>query len=113
MKKLKYVKYIKTFESFNHLNENFFKNLLDKITGKKKEPVKPGEFDGLTDEQAQEIYNEIKSRIGKPTDEDNERYLAARDQDATSMMISSHLQTLNKLEDKFPNIDFEANFRKK
>ena len=82
------------------LQENIFKNLLDKLTGEKKEPVRPGEFDGLTDEQAQRIYDEIKRTVGKP----DKNYFDSYDQDATSMMITSYLQTLRRLEDKYPNI---------
>ena len=82
------------------LQENIFKNILNKLTGKNKEPIRKGEFDGLTDEQAQKIYDELKRMVGKP----DKNYYDSYDQDATSMMITSTLRSLRILKDKYPNI---------
>jgi len=47
------------------LQENFFKNLIDKVR-KKEEPIEPekakSELDGLTDEQALALYNEYNKQ---------------------------------------------------
>jgi hypothetical protein len=49
------------------LQENFFKNLIDKVR-KKEEPIEPekakSELDGLTDEQALALYNEYNKQAG-------------------------------------------------
>jgi hypothetical protein len=88
----------------DNLNENFLKKFIDKLRGKNPKKIEKHEYDGLTDKQAKQLYDDaneiVKNELNRTSDNDSV---------SAFYRLSIANDTMNRLKKHFTHIDFNSN----
>ena len=83
----------------DHLNENIFKKLIDRLKGNHSKKIEKNEYDELTDEQAKRLYDNANKIL-------NDELNTSSDQDPTSAFYRLKMakDTIRDIKKHFPRI---------